>query len=262
MESTFNLNKFLKAMQKRKALIILVTLAFIVFSAVASYTIMKPVYKATTQILINQNTVSNQDFDSLDIDTNLQLIGTYNVIIKSPAILANVIEELQLKETVQTLTERTTVNNIESSQVVSLSVEDSSMEQAVLIANTTAKVFQEEIQQMMKVDNVSILAAAETTGSPKPIRPDPIFNMAIGAIVGLVFGMGITLILEQLNTTVRSEEDIEEMAGLRILGVVSPVDSNLKMEKPLNLTDRLEKDLHAGNEKDKKVNAAKIGGSY
>ena len=262
MESTFNLNKFLKAVKKRKALLILVTLAFIVFSAVASYTIMKPVYQATTQILINQNTTGNQDFESLDINTNLQLIGTYNVIIKSPAILSNVIEELELNDSVASLTERITVNDIESSQVVSLSVEDSSMEQAVSIANTTAQVFQEEIQQMMKVDNVSILAAAETGTNAKPIRPDPIFNMAIGAIVGLVFGVGIILILEQLNTTVRSEEDIEEIAGLQILGVVSPVDSNLKMEKPLNLTDRLEKDVHADNEKDKKVNAAKIGGTY
>lgn len=262
MESTFNLNKFLKAMQKRKALIILVTLAFIVFSAVASYTIMKPVYQATTQILINQNTAGSQSFDSLDIDTNLQLIGTYNVIIKSPAILSSVIEELELNESVASLTERITVNNIESSQVVTLSVEDSSMEQAVLIANTTAKVFQTEIKQMMKVDNVSVLAAAEANPNAKPIRPDPVFNMAIGTIIGLVFGVGITLILEQLNTTVRSEEDIEEMAGLQILGVVSPVDSNLKMEKPLNLKDRLEKDIHAENEKDKEVNAAKIGGSY
>lgn len=262
MESTFNLNKFLKAMEKRKMLIILVTLAFIVISAVASYTVMKPVYQATTQILINQNTAGSQEFDSLDIDTNLQLIGTYNVIIKSPAILANVIEELELKDTVSSLTERITVNNIESSQVVTLSVEDSSMEQAVLIANTTAQVFQKEIQTMMKVDNVSVLAAAEAAANPKPIRPDPVFNMAIGAVVGLVFGMAITLILDQLNTTVRTEEDIEEIQGLQVLGIVSPVDSNLKMEKPLNLTERLEKDIHAGNEQDKKVNAAKIGGSY
>lgn len=262
MESTFNLNKFLKAMHKRKALIIFVTLAFVVFAAVASYTIMKPVYKATTQILVNQNTVSSQDVNSLDINTNLQLIGTYNVIIKSPAILTTVIEELKLDETSQSLTERITVTNIESSQVVTLSVEDSSMKQAVILANTIAKVFQEEIQQMMKVDNVSILATAEMTASPKPIRPDPIFNMAIGAIVGLVFGVGITLILEQLNTTVRSEEDIEEMTGLQVLGIVSPVDSNLKMEKPLNLSDRLEKDNYADSEQDKKINATKIGGSY
>src|SRR5690606_25278800 len=188
--------------------------------------------------------------------------GTYNVIIKSPAILANVIEELQLKDTISSLTERITVNNIESSQVVTLSVEDSSMEQAVLIANTTAQVFQKEIQTMMNVDNVSVLAAAEAAANPKPIRPDPVFNMAIGAVAGLVFGMAITMILDQLNTTVRTEEDIEEIQGLQVLGIVSPVDSNLKMEKPLNLTERLEKDIHAGNEQDKKVNAAKIGGSY
>ncbi|EGA88900.1 chain length determinant family protein [Planococcus donghaensis MPA1U2] len=262
MESTFNLNKFLKAMHKRKALIIFVTLAFVVFAAVASYTIMQPVYKATTQILVNQNTVNSQDVNSLDINTNLQLIGTYNVIIKSPAILTTVIEELKLEETVQSLTDRITVTNIESSQVVTLSVEDSSMEQAVLLANTIAKVFQEEIQQMMKVDNVSILATAEMTANPKPIRPDPIFNMAIGAVVGLVFGVGITLILDQLNTTVRSEEDIEDMQGLQVLGIVSPVDSNLKMEKPLNLSDRLEKDNYADSEQDKKINATKIGGSY
>ena len=262
MENTFNLNKFLKAMYKRKFLILLITLAFIVFSAVASYTVMKPVYKATTQILVNQNTTTSQDFTSLDIDTNLQLIGTYNVIIKSPAILASVIEELDLNETTQSLTERITVDNMESSQVVTVSVEDSSMKQAVLVANTTAKVFQQEIKKMMKVDNVSILATAEMTANPKPIRPDPIFNMAIGAIVGFAFAVGTTLILDQLNTTVRTEEDIEEMAGLQVLGIVSPVDKDLKMEKPFNLTDRLEKDAYADSEQDEKVNAAKIGGSY
>lgn len=262
MESTFNLNKFLKAMHKRKALIIFVTLAFVVFAAIASYTIMKPVYKATTQILVNQNTTSSQEVNSLDINTNLQLIGTYNVIIKSPAILNTVIEELKLKENAQSLTERITVNNVDSSQVVTVSVEDSSMNQAVLVANTIAQVFQEEIQQMMKVDNVSILATAEMTASPKPIRPDPVFNMALGAVVGLVFGVAITLILDQLNTTVRSEEDIEEMAGLQVLGIVSPVDSNMKMEKPSNLTDRLEKDTYADSEQDKKINAKKTGSSY
>ncbi len=197
-----------------------------------------------------------------DIDTNLQLISTYNVIIKSPAILTEVINELGLDETVQSLNDRISVSSIEESQVVTLSVQDESMQQAVLIANTTAKVFEQEIRNLMRVDNVNILAAATMPLVAEPVKPDPLFNMAVGAIIGFMLGTGLAIVLDQLNTTLRTEEDIEELLGLQVLGVVSPVGDMEKSDRSIKQTERMDVDEHVEPDSAKPAARAKIGSTY
>lgn len=262
MESTFNVKEFLKALRKRVPLIIMVTLLFVAISGVVSYTLMQPIYKASTQILVNQNNTAAQPFNTQDIDANIQLISTYNVIIKSPIILSAVIEELGLNETTTELNERITVSNIENSQVVTLDVEDASIEKAVLIANTTATVFQSEIKNLMKVDNVNILAEAAVPLEPEPVKPDPLFNMGVGAIIGFMLGTGLAILLDQMNTTVRTEEDVEAITGLHVLGIVSRTDTTKEERRKSKLTDKKEVLVHVDNEKIKSISGKKIGGSY
>lgn len=262
MESTFNVKEFLKALRKRLPLIIMVTLLFVALSGIVSYTMMKPIYQASTQILVNQNTTAAQPFNTQDIDANIQLISTYNVIIKSPTILSAVIEELGLNETVAELNERITVSNIENSQVVTLDVEDASMEKAVLIANTTASVFQAEIKTLMKVDNVNILAPAFVPIEPEPVKPDPLFNMGVGAIIGFMLGTGLAILLDQMNTTIRTEEDIEAIVGLNVLGIVSRTEGGKESRRSSTVNDKKELLADVENEKIKSIGGTKIGGSY
>lgn len=261
MESTFNVKEFMKNLRKRIPLILLVTILFVALSGVISYTMMKPIYQASTQILVNQNTTAAQPFETQDIDANIQLISTYNVIIKSPAILAAVIEELKLNETVAELNERIEVSSVENSQVLTLNVEDGSMERAVLIANTTASVFQAEIKNLMKVDNVNILAPAVMPVDPDPIKPDPLFNMAIGAVMGFMIGTGLAILLDQMNTTIQSEEDIEEIVGLQVLGIVSQAENIKGMRKTAHYKEQKELVGDVDNEKVKPIGSTKIGGS-
>jgi capsular polysaccharide biosynthesis protein len=261
MESIFNVKKILQILRKRLPLIVAMTLLFIVLSGVASYTIMTPTYQASTQILVNQNRPAAEGFDSQSIEANIQLIGTYNVMIKSPVILEKVIDELNLNETVKSLEEKMTVSAVENTQVLTLDVEDKSMQRAVLIANTTATTFQQEVSNLMKVDNVSIWTDAEMPLNPEPIKPDPILNMAIGGILGLLFGTGLSLLLYQLNTTIRSEEDVEEIIGLQVLGIVSPVDSK-EMKNTSNKHAKKELDANVEVEKVQTVSSTKIGGSF
>lgn len=257
-----NIKEFINGLKKRLPLIILVTIAFIAISGTISYTMMKPVYEASTQILVNQDAPSAEEFRTQDIDANVQLISTYNDIIKSPVILAGVIEKLGLNESVKSLNERISVSSIEGSQVVTVEVEDASMEGAVLIANTTASIFESEIKNLMKVDNVNIIWQAEMPANPEPVRPDPLFNMAIGAVVGFMLGTGLAILLDQMNTTIRTEEDIEEIVGLQVLGIVSPVRGGKELKKTAGNTIREELSNDVEDEKVQPVNSAKIGGTY
>ena len=222
MNENINLQEILAVLKKRMLLIISTTIGAIAIVAVISYFFLTPVYQASTQILVNQQNTESE-FDSSDIQTTLQLINTYYVIIKTPIILSQVIENLDLDVTPAELNKQLTVSSEQNSQVVNLTVQDSESHRAVDIANTTAEVFQKEIVDLMRVDNVNILSPAVFSENAVPLRPNKSLNIAIATIVGLIVGIAISFLLEYLDTTVKTEQDVDDLLDLPILGIVSTI---------------------------------------
>ena len=154
----------------------------------------------------------------------MELINTYSVIIKSPTILDEVSEKLSLDMSTGALNEKITVSNAQNSQVVSIEVQDPDPALAVKIANTTASVFEKEISNIMNVDNVSVLSEANFEGTPSPVNPKPVLNMAIALVVGLMIGVGLAFLLEYLDNTIKNEDDIEKILGLPVLGTIAVIE--------------------------------------
>ncbi|MDN7226442.1 Wzz/FepE/Etk N-terminal domain-containing protein [Planococcus sp. N064] len=223
MEETISLQELFTTLKKRIGLIIGLTILAVLIAGIVSYNFLTPIYETNTQILVNQEKTDAAQMLNQNIQTDLQLINTYSVIIKSPAILDQVSQQLDLGLSAEQLTNKITVSNAENSQVVNVAVQDPDPAIAVDIANTTAAVFQEEIQQLMKVDNVSILSPAVLKENPAPVAPNPMLNMAIAAVVGLMLGVGIAFLLEYLDTSIKNEQDIEDFLGVPLLGVISPI---------------------------------------
>ena len=223
MEETIDLQDVFRILKKRAGMIFGFALVSIIIAAIISFYFMTPIYQASTQLLVNQQK-NDQEIQSTEIQTNLQLISTYSVIIKSPAILTKVIEQLDLNTTPTELANQITVSSAQNSQVVDISVQDEQMFRAVDIANDTAKVFQQEIQQLMKVDNVNVLSPAALPDHPSPVKPNKLLNIAIAAVIGLMIGVGLAFLLEYKDTTIKTEADVEEYLGLPIIGLVSPID--------------------------------------
>ncbi|MBI0577966.1 capsular biosynthesis protein [Neobacillus cucumis] len=224
MEETISLKELLETLKKRIILIVSITLIAAIASGVVSYFYLTPIYQASTQILVNQTKDKNSLYNSNEVQTNLQLINTYNVIIKSPAILDKVAEELNSGITATQISNEITVANENESQVVNLTVQDPNAQQAADIANTTAKVFQKEIKKIMNVDNVSILSKATVSENPSPVKPRPLLNIAIAIVVGLMAGVGLSFLLEYFNNTIKNEQDVEKLLELPILGVIATID--------------------------------------
>ena len=177
----------------------------------------------STQVLVNQQRNEQNSFTSQDIQLNLQLIDTYSVIIRSPIILSKVISNLELDTTPELLAKKITVSSAQNSQVVNISVQDSNIRIAVNIANATVDVFQAEIQHLMNVDNVKILSPAIELKNQIPIKPDPILNSVIAGVIGLLLGIGIAFLLDYLDITVKTEQDVEKLTGLPTIGIVSHI---------------------------------------
>lgn len=225
MEAAIQLSDGIKILKRHIFLILLMMVVFAGATIAVSYFVLTPIYKAETQILVNQKyEKEGQYLSSQQIDADLQLINTYNVIIKSPVILSKVIDELELKSTPEKLTEQISVSSANNSQVLTVQVEDKNAEKAVEIANTVAQVFEKEVPSLMKVDNINILSAAKLGENSKPVKPNKLLNTGIATIIGLMLGIGIAILIETFDTRIKSEQDIEEILGnIPVIGLVSPI---------------------------------------
>jgi capsular polysaccharide biosynthesis protein len=234
MEETISLRELFYTLRKRMWLIISITFVATLISGILSFYVMTPIYQSSTQLLVNQDKSDQPIYNYNEIQTNLQLINTYNVIIKSPAILDLVAKELDMDVTAEQLNSKITVGSEKDSQVLNITVQDPDPYMATDIANTTAQVFQKEIVKIMNVDNVSILAVAKTKENPAPIKPQPVLNIAIALVVGLMLGVGLSFLLEYLDNTIKNEMDVEKVLGLPVLGAINTIEEKETIRSFMN----------------------------
>ncbi|WP_010531737.1 YveK family protein [Lentibacillus jeotgali] len=121
MEETITLKEIFEVIKKRLLLIISLVVGAAAIAAVVSYFMLTPQYESSSMFVVNQKEQNqSSEVTRNDIQTNVQLINTYNVIIKSPAILEQVIDELGLNYSVGQLESNLNVSSAENSQVVTV----------------------------------------------------------------------------------------------------------------------------------------------
>lgn len=72
--------------------------------------------------------------------------------------------------------------------------------------------------------NISVIDAAQVPGGA--FRPVLTKNLAIASMLGLMFGIGLALLLEFLDRTVRHADDIERLVELPVMGLVPLAPGN------------------------------------
>ncbi|MRH41245.1 capsular biosynthesis protein [Aquibacillus halophilus] len=216
MEETISLKEIFEVIKKRLLLIILLMVGAAGISAIVSFFILTPTYEASSQFLVKQDAQANMEYNSADIRTSLELINTYNDIIKSPRILDVVAEEIGAPLS----SEAIQISSGQNSQVVTVTVTDTDPSMAAEIANTTVEVFQDEVPILLNVNNVNILTEAVVPANPQPVNPKPLLNIAIGLVLGLMVGVGLAFLLEYLDNTIKNQTDIENKLELPVLGVI------------------------------------------
>lgn len=228
MEETISLKEIFEVIKKRFLLILAFVLGAALIAAVVSYFVLTPTYQASSQFIVNQGQQDPSAQISVnDIRSNVELINTYNEIIKSRAILDDVVETLELNYSAGSLANNIQVSNSDSSQIVTLTVTDPDPYLAAEIANRTVVTFQEIVPELMNsADNVKVLTTAEVAANPSPVAPNPTLNIAIAIVLGGMIGVGLAFLLEYLDNTITTEEDIEKHLGLPVIGVISNIDDS------------------------------------
>jgi len=75
-----------------------------------------------------------------------------------------------------------------------------------------------KIKEVEKIDNVFLVDPA--TPPKRPYYPDKKKNYFIGTVLGIAFGIALAFMAEQLDTSIRRVEDIENFLKVSVLGMV------------------------------------------
>lgn len=228
MSNELDLRQYIAIIKKRLTLILLFVFICTAAAAAVSLFFKDPIYEASTKIIVNQTStqMTTGQLDLNQINSNIKMIDTYKEIIKTPAILDKVAQQYpQLGLTTEELSRKVKISSVNNTQVMTLVVQDVDYKQAAQVVNAVSQVFQEEIQHIFKVENVSILNKAVLNAEPNPVSPNVPLNIAIAFVISLMAAIGVTFLLEYLDDTIKTEADVLQFLGQPTLAMISRMNT-------------------------------------
>ncbi|MBC7185486.1 MAG: polysaccharide biosynthesis tyrosine autokinase [Calditrichaeota bacterium] len=91
------------------------------------------------------------------------------------------------------------------------------------------------ITEVGQLGNVTIIDRAEVPVSP--VKPKKRVNLMLGAVIGLMLGLGIAFVMEYMDTSVRSIEDVEAL-GLNLMGTIPVIRATQRDGRPEGVPGR------------------------
>lgn len=212
----------LKTLWKRKFSIVLVALVFAIAAFGYSAFLAKKEYQSTSRIyVVSRQNQENNALTNSDLQAGSYLVKDYREIILSQNVLTQAIEELKLDMTPAELSKKISVSVPTDTRILSITAKDGDPKEAARIANGLRNVAAEKIISVTKVSDVTTLDEAEVPQSPS--SPNIRRNVLLGFIAGAGLMVVLLVVVEVLDDRVKRPEDIEELMGLTLLGVVPDI---------------------------------------
>lgn len=220
MEETIDLREYFFILKRKMWLIALAAIVCGLVSGLISFFVLTPVYEANTSLIVNKEVENEMTQMSTSDDLNFvqKLAVTYGEIIKSRTVITSTIDKLNLDMTYEELLEAISVTNVDSTQIIKISVKNTNPMIATKICNTIPQIFSTEVQRVVKASGVEVIDKA--TIPENPVKPNKTMNIAIAMVLGVMVSVFLIFLKEALNTKVKEPKDIEDKLGIPVFGVV------------------------------------------
>ena len=220
-EDEIDIRQLLQILRKHMKWILIITTVMLVASGLISFYVLSPIYEASTSLMVSKTYSENELITQLqlnDINLNARLAENYSKIIKSRRVMEIVIEDMGLDISYEGLQAITGVELVKNTEFFNITVQNEDPKLAMDIANKLAMTFKEEVAKIMKVENVTVLDSAVLP--EKPVKPNKRLNVAIAGILGLMLSIGLAFLLEFLDRTIKTPDDVKRYLGLTAIGAI------------------------------------------
>lgn len=221
-QQLFPLGDILRIVWKR--LWVVVLMAFIIVQAVVGYSFVRPpTYEASILILVGQEK-DNDTSDSLgsDVQGLQQITQTMTEAVGTRPVAEAVIRRLDLGvSSEEFLKDRMMAEQVGATQFIEVTYQDTDRRRAWRVANTIGEEFSEQVSEVSTSANDITATVWERAALPEdPVSPNLLLNILAASVVGILFGLGLAFMLEYLDHTWSSPEEVERVTRLPSFGVI------------------------------------------
>ncbi|MDJ8947366.1 Wzz/FepE/Etk N-terminal domain-containing protein [Clostridium perfringens] len=229
-ENTISLQEIAYALKKRWKLIALITIAATLVSAILSFFVIKPQYEAKAKLFIGkQETQENNAYNNSDVMMYQQLMKTYAELVKTSDLVTKAVKSANLnynQNEIKGILNNLTATPSADTQILDLSYKGRNPKEVLKVTEAITNEFILESKELIPNGNIQIIQKPQLP--EHPVSPNKKLNILIAFVLGLMVGVGVVLLIEYLDNTFKSREELEKTLELPIIGAIPDYDS---MEK-------------------------------
>lgn len=230
-ENTISLQEIVYALKKRWKLIALITIAATLISAILSFFVIKPQYESKTKLFIGKQETSQNtaNYDNNDIMMYQKLMKTYAELVKTSDLVTKAVKSTNLdynQKEIKGILNNLNVTPSADTQILDLSFKGENPKEVLKVTEAITNEFISESKELIPNGNIQVIQKAQLP--EQPVSPNKTLNILIAFVLGLMVGVGVVLLLEYLDNTFKSREELEKTLELPIIGTIPDYDN---MEK-------------------------------
>ena len=231
-----DLKELFQIFWNKKIQILLIILIFIVIGIIYTVGFVTPMYSSSTTLVLagsdkssSTNTTATDSITTSDITINSKLVATYSELVKSKNVLRQVISNLGINVNEANLRQNVSVSSVKDTELIEITVSNENAGYSAKIANEIAKVFTEKVGEIYNINNVHVVDEAEVSSSPSYVNHAK--DIVIFAFIGAVIAIMYVLIANMLDTTVKTQQDIEKLTKCPVLASIPIYDMGMEKLK-------------------------------
>ncbi|MHC1732878.1 MAG: YveK family protein [Bacteroidales bacterium] len=219
-EITLDLRDIFHIIRKRVKLIMLITLACTLVSGLVSFYVLKPAYESHTSIIVGKpEGTDKSQTEYNDVMLYQKLIQTYQEIAKSRVVADQAAAILGNKYTTEEIQKAVEVTPQTNTQILIIKAVDGDPVEAAKLSSAVSKAFSEQSKIVFPTGgDIQVMDYAIVP--VEPVSPNKKMNLVIAFLVGLMGSIGLAFVLEMMDRTIKTEDDIERYIGVPVIGMI------------------------------------------
>ena len=211
------LKDYLAIIRKRILVIIGVTLVIVAATLGFSY-MQKPVYQASTTLMVSASIKGFEEFSAIQIIEKLLL--TINKLSTSRPVLEKASETVNHKKDVRQFQKSVSSQVLRNTQLIQISATAGDPQMAMAMANAAADSLVAFVREKEGDSSYKIEQVEPALKPPSPVSPKPLRNGILGGFLGLILGFGTACLLEYLDVSVKSKDELSVLLDKPVLGEI------------------------------------------
>jgi capsular exopolysaccharide synthesis family protein len=218
-----DLQQYLRIVRRRWVLILVCLLLSVAAASIVTLR-MTPLYDSTARLFVSTPQAEGSDAYQGGLFSE-QRVQSYADLIIGERIAQRVIDRLDLEVEPSELTEQMSSSVAPETVIFEITVVDPNPRRAQQIAATAADEFTALVTELEEVPGqrrspIKATVVDEPDIAATPVSPQPLRNVALAAALGLLLGIGIAVLREMLDTTIKTPEDLSELTTTSMLGTI------------------------------------------